>query len=238
MWRKIRTSDSFRRALGRLVAGYLRLVWKTQRVTYEPADIYDWIDRELPIILTFWHGQHFLAPFVPKPHHKAKVMISRSYDADVNAIAAEALGIGTIRGSGTHRNNFHEKGGVAATRQMIETLGQGINVAMTADVPKISRRAGLGVVTIAKHSGRPIYPVAIATSNRIVMKRSWDKSSVHLPFGRAAFVAGGSVTVAADADDEALELARRQLEENLNRATARAEELVGRPAKAADDGTE
>lgn len=236
MWRKIRKSDGFRRALGRLVAWYLRLVWKTQRVTYEPADLYDWIDDELPIILTFWHGQHFLMPFVPKPHHKAKVMISRSFDADVNAIAAEALGIGTIRGSGTHRNNFHEKGGVAATRQMIESLEQGINVAMTADVPKVSRRAGLGVVTIAKHSGRPIYPMAIATSNRMIMKRSWDKSSLHFPFGRAAMVSEPPIFVPADADTEALEQARREVEEKLNRATARAEALVGRPAKAEGNG--
>jgi lysophospholipid acyltransferase (LPLAT)-like uncharacterized protein len=236
MWRKIRTSDTFRRLLGRSVASYLKFVWKTQRVTIEPADLYDWIDAELPIILTFWHGQHFLTPFVPKSHHKAKVMISRSYDADINAIAAEALGIGTIRGSGTHRKNFHEKGGVAATRQMIDSLEQGFNVAMTADVPKISRRAGLGVVSIAKHSGRPIYPAAIATSRRIVMKRSWDKSSMHLPFGHVAIVVEAPVIVAADADNAALERARAEVEEKLNRVTARAEVLVGRVSKVASDG--
>jgi lysophospholipid acyltransferase (LPLAT)-like uncharacterized protein len=235
MWRKIRTSPALRRFIGRSVAAYLRLVWKTQRLTIEPPDVYDWIDDEVPLILTFWHGQHFLAPFVPKPHHKGKVMISRSFDADVNAIAAEALGIGTIRGSGTHRKNFHQKGGVAATRQMIEALEQGINVAMTADVPKISRRAGLGVVAIARHSGRPIYPVAIATSNRIVLK-SWDRASLHLPFGRIALVAEQPVRVAADADTATLEAARAEVENKLNRATARAEALVGRPAKEADHG--
>lgn len=233
MWRKIRTSELFRRVIGRSVAAYLKLVWKTQRVTIEPAGLYDWIDGELPLILTFWHGQHFLAPFVPKSHHRAKVMISRSYDADINAIAAEALGIGTIRGSGTHRKNFHQKGGVAATRQMIESLEQGINVAMTADVPKISRRAGLGVVSIAKYSGRPIYPVAIATSNRIIMKRSWDKSSLHLPFGRMALVAGEPILVPRDADEAALERARAEVEDKLNRATARAEALVGRGSEPA-----
>lgn len=235
MWRKIRTSEGFRRVLGRSVAAYLKLVWKTQRVILEPADLYDWVDGEMPLILTFWHGQHFLNPFFCKPHHKAKVMISRSFDADVNAIAAEALGIGTIRGSGTHRNNFHQKGGVAATRQMLETLAQGVNVAMTADVPKISRRAGLGVVSIAKHSGRPIYPVAIATSNRIILQRSWDKSSLHLPFGKMAMVAETPVQVAADADDAALEHARQEVEAKLNRATERAETLVGRPPKAGSD---
>lgn len=233
MWRKIRTSEGFRRTLGLSVASYLKLVWNTQRVTIEPADLYDWIDGEMPIILTFWHGQHFLTPFVAKSHHKAKVMISRSFDADVNAIAAEALGIGSIRGSGTHRNNFHEKGGVAATRQMIETLAQGINVAMTADVPKVSRRAGLGVVSIAKISGRPIFPVAMATSNRIIMKRSWDKSSLHLPFGRGALVAAEPVRIAPDADDAALERARLEVETKLNQVTERAEALVGRPAKVA-----
>jgi lysophospholipid acyltransferase (LPLAT)-like uncharacterized protein len=236
MWRKIRRSEGFRKALGLSVASYLKLVWKTQRVTFEPANLFDWIDGEMPVIFAFWHGQHFLTPFVPRPHHRAKVMISRSFDADINAIAAEALGIGTIRGSGTHRKNFHEKGGVTAMRQMIDTLGQGINVAMTADVPKVSRRAGLGVVSIAKHSGRPIYPGAIATSNRIVMSRSWDKSSVHLPFGRTAVVVEEPVTVAKDADDAALERARVEVEEKINRATARAEALVGRPAKTADDG--
>ncbi len=221
--------------MGRSVAAYLRLVWKTQRLTIEPANVYDWIDNELPLILTFWHGQHFLAPFVSKPHHKGKVMISRSFDADVNAIAAEALGIGTIRGSGTHRNNFHQKGGVAATRQMIDALEQGINVAMTADVPKISRRAGLGVVTIAKHSGRPIFPVAIATSSRIALK-SWDRASLHLPFGRAALVVDEPVRVPADADTAALEAARLEVENKLNRITARAEALVGRQAKGSDHG--
>lgn len=231
MWRSLRKSNFTRQLLGRVVAAYLRLVWKTQRVTLEPGDIYDWIDGEMPIILTFWHGQHYLAPFVAKPHHRGKVMISRSFDADVNAIAAERLGIGTIRGSGTHRKNFHAKGGVAATRQMIDTLAEGINVSMTADVPKVSRRVGLGVVTIAKHSGRPIVPVAMATSRRIELKRSWDKSHLNLPFGRAALVVEASIRVPADANDEALEAARLLLEERLNRATARAEAIVGRGTK-------
>lgn len=230
MWRKLRTSAAFRTVLGNAVALYLRLVWKTSRVALEPADVYDWIDDKLPIILTFWHGQHFLAPFVAKPHHRGKVMISRSFDADVNAIAAEALGIGTIRGSGTHGKNFHSKGGVAATRQMIDTLAEDINVSMTADVPKISRRAGLGIVTVAKHSGRPIYPIAIATRNRIVLN-SWDKASFHLPFGRAVMVVGQPVSVEQNASNEALEQARLEVEKQLNQATARAEIILGRAPK-------
>ncbi|MCS0494903.1 lysophospholipid acyltransferase family protein [Ancylobacter sp. MQZ15Z-1] len=229
MWRKLRTSQAVRTALGRGMASYLRFVWRTQRVVMEPADLYDLAEVQLPMILTFWHGQHFLTPFLVKPHHKARVMISRSADADVNAIAAEALGIGTVRGSGAQGRDFRTKGGFNATLEMIRHLSEGTNVAMTADVPKIARHAGLGVVTIAKHSGRPIYPVAIATSNRI-LARSWDRAAIHLPFGRAAVVAGDGVRVPADADAQEMEAARREVQRQLEVATARAEELVGRGA--------
>jgi len=98
-------------------------------------------------------------------------------------------------------------------------------------VPKISRVAGLGVVTIAKHSGRPIYPVAIATRHRI-RATSWDRAAIHLPFGKAAVVAGDGIRVSADAGPAELEAARLEVQRQLDVATARAEELVGRPSKA------
>ncbi|MBB3770798.1 hypothetical protein FHS55_001393 [Angulomicrobium tetraedrale] len=229
MWRKLRSSQAVRTVLGRGMASYLRFVWRTQDVVMEPFDLYARADVQVPMILTFWHGQHFLTPFLIKPHHKARVMISRSADADVNAIAAEALGIGAVRGSGAQGRDFRTKGGLNATVEMLRHLSEGTNVAMTADVPKISRIAGLGVVTLAKHSGRPIYPVAIATSNRI-LARSWDRAAIHLPFGRAAVVAGDGVRVPFDAGTDELETHRREVQRQLEAATARAEELVGRPA--------
>jgi lysophospholipid acyltransferase (LPLAT)-like uncharacterized protein len=228
VWKAVRVSRPFQLALGRTLAGYLRLVWNTSRLTIEPANLYDEVDREIPFILTFWHGQHFLMPFVMKPHHKGKVMISRHADADINAVTAEAFGVGTIRGSGAHGRDFLRKGGISATKLAIDTLKAGINVAMTADVPKISRVAGLGVVTLARYSGRPIYPIAIATRNRVLAK-SWDRASIHLPFGPLAMVVGEGIRVDPDADAAALDAARQLVEARLNQVTARAEELVGRP---------
>jgi lysophospholipid acyltransferase (LPLAT)-like uncharacterized protein len=227
MWRKLRTLTPLQRILGHAAAGYLWLVRHTNSVTILPEDIYERVEAELPVIVTFWHGQHFLAPFIMKPHHRGKVLISRHPDAEINAIAAEVLGVGTIRGSGTHRKDFHRKGAVAATREMLDTLAEGVSVAMTADVPKVSRVAGRGVVTLARYSGRPIYPIAIATSRRIVAK-SWDKASIHLPFGSGFVVAAEPVHVAENANDRTLEGARRLVQERLNWATVRAEELAGR----------
>ncbi len=233
MWRRIRTNRGVQIALGTTFAYYFKLVAHTSRFVVEPADIYEKIEDNLPLIMTFWHGQHFLTPFVMKPHHKAKVLISRHADAEINAIAAEKLGVGTIRGSGsTSPRDFHRKGGVSATYAMIDTLAEGINVAMTADVPKIARRVGKGVIVVARHSGRPIFPIAMATSNRIALK-SWDKASLNLPFSRGAAVAGEPLWVPRDLDEAGMEAARLELQHRLETITARAEALVGRPAGAA-----
>jgi len=208
-------------------AWYLRLAWYTSRRIFEPLDIYETL--ETPAILAMWHGQHFMMPFVKRnePRFRAKVLISRHRDGEINARAAEKLGIGTIRGSGAHNREFNRKGGTVAFIQMLDALKEGYNVAMTADVPKVARVAGLGAIKLAQHSGRPIYPAAIASHRRIVLD-NWDRSAVNLPLSRMALVAGKPIHVAADADEAALEAARKSLEDELNRITARAYAMADR----------
>jgi lysophospholipid acyltransferase (LPLAT)-like uncharacterized protein len=172
-----------------------------------------------------WHGQHFLMPFVKRPEHRVKVLISRHRDGEINAIAAERLGIATIRGSGAHGTGFTRKGGASAFREMLTALQEGWNVATTADVPKIARVAGLGIIKLAQLSGRPIYPVAVTTRRRIELN-TWDRTTMNLPFSFGAGVAGPLVRVPADADDETLEHARRTVEDSLNAATRRAREIA------------
>jgi lysophospholipid acyltransferase (LPLAT)-like uncharacterized protein len=226
-FKRLVASSGFQNAMGALGAWYLRLVWQTSRVTIDPAGIYDRV--EMPAIITMWHGQHFMAPFIKRgdERHRAKVLISRHRDGEINARAAERLGIGTIRGSGAHNGEFHRKGGAVAFTEMLEALKEGYNVAMTADVPKVARVAGLGVVKLAQHSGRPIHAVAIASSRRMELD-TWDRSAVNLPFGRLAMVGSEAIYVPRDADDTALEAARQRVESELNRVTARAYEIADR----------
>jgi hypothetical protein len=209
------------KTIGVMAAEYLRLVYKTSRLVTEPADIYERVIPDLPVILAMWHGQHFMAPFIKRPHLPAKTLISRHRDGEMNAIAAEWLGIETIRGSGDHGNGFHRKGGVGAYREMLDALAEGYSVALTADVPKIARVAGPGIVRLARDSGRPIYPVAIASSRRFEFD-NWDRSVMNLPFSRMAGVVGTPIRVAATRDEAALEAARLDVEASLNAATARA----------------
>lgn len=222
-------SSSFQRAVGFSAAEYLRLVWRTNKFTFDPPDIYDQVEPHMPAIFAFWHGQHLMTPFIKtKQAHRAKVLISRHRDGEYNAIAAERLGIGTIRGSGDHGSAFHRKGGVGAFKEMVRALEAGYNVALTADVPKRSRIAGLGVIMLARESGRPIMPFAMATS-RYVRLNNWDRTTINLPFGRGAVVGIKEINVPPDADAATMESLRQELEDTLNEATRRAYAQAGRP---------
>jgi lysophospholipid acyltransferase (LPLAT)-like uncharacterized protein len=225
-------SSWFQRAVGFLAAEYLRLVWLTNRFSFDPPGLYQRVEPQMPAIFAFWHGQHFLTPFIKtKETHLAKVLISLHRDGEFNAIAAERLGIGTIRGSGDHGSAFHRKGGIGAFKEMVRALADGYNVALTADVPKRSRVVGLGIIMLARESGRPIMPFAMATS-RFIRLRNWDRTTINLPFGRGALVGIQEIHVPPDADAETMEKLRVQLEQILNEATRRAYAQVGRPEQA------
>jgi lysophospholipid acyltransferase (LPLAT)-like uncharacterized protein len=230
-WRRIARSRGVQKAIGVTAAEYLRFVWKTTRFQVEPPDIYERAVPDIPIILAMWHGQHFLMPFIKLQQHRAKVLISRHRDGEMNAIAAQRLGIGLIRGSGAHNGEFYKKGGISAFTGMLDALREGYNVALTADVPKVARVAGMGIVKLAQVSGRPVYPVAMATQRRYELK-NWDRSALNLPFGRGATVVADPIRVPPDAEGEELEEFRCRIEAALNAATARAYALVdGRKAR-------
>lgn len=209
---------------GSLAAAYLRFVRRTNTMTLEPADIYDRIAPDLPVIIALWHGEHLVSAFFRRPErpgHQTKVLISRHADGEINAIAAEKLGIGLIRGSGAHGSDFRRKGGVPAFKDMLAALADGYNIVLTADVPKVSRVAGLGIVKLAQHSGRPIYPLSMNTSRRRQLD-NWDRTVINLPFGRMVAVVGEPIRVPPDADDATLEAARLQVQQQLDAVSARA----------------
>lgn len=213
-------------AISALVAGYMRLVRASARITRHPDDLYQQIEPTMPAILAMWHGEHITSPLMVLPHHKIKVLISRHRDGEINARTIMRLGIGVIRGSGSHGQTAHHKRGAGAMFEMLRALDQGWNVASTADVPKIAKQAGRGVVLLAKLSGRPIYPLMAVAQRRLAFPRAWDQAKLPLPFSRVALVMGEPILVAADADDAALEAARQALEAGLNAAMERAYALA------------
>ena len=227
--KRLSRTRAVQEAVGFLVARYLGLVRRTNRFVMEPADAYDRIGPMMPVIAAMWHGQHFMIHFAKRPQDRAASLVSRSADGELNAVALRHLGVRAIRGSGERGRrvqNRRSRGGAAALRGMLRALAGGEMVVLTADVPKVSRVCGRGIVTLAQLSGRPIVPVAVVTSRRIDF-RSWDRASLGLPFGRGAMVLGEPIHVPRAAEEAALEAARLAVERGLDAVHARAYALVG-----------
>ena len=215
--------------IGSAAAAYIRLVGATNRIVYEGTVDYATFDLSVPVIITMWHGQHLLLPAVRRPEHKVVALISRHSDGEINAIAARRLGVGTIRGSAARESSrVIERGGISGFLKLRAALRDGMSVTLTADLSRtVARKAGIGIIHLARASGVPIAPIALATSRRIEVA-SWDRTSVNLPFGRMAMVVGAFIQVPADADDAVMEKKRQELEGELNRITNRAYAIVDR----------
>ena len=227
MARRIGRSPFWQETIGFLLAKYLRLVQLTSRFTTLPEDLDKAIAPETPVICAMWHGQHLMMSFAwPDAIERMAALISRHEDAGAQAAALRYLGVTPIRGSGGPPDRVYYKGGAPAMRQLLRQLESGASVAMTADVPKRARVCGLGIVTLAKLSGRPIVPTAVVSSRRIQFN-SWDRASLGLPFGRAVVVVGDMVRVAPGADDAAIKSARRAVQQGLDEVHKRAYAMVG-----------
>jgi lysophospholipid acyltransferase (LPLAT)-like uncharacterized protein len=213
------------------IAGYLRFVNLTNPWVVGSSDKSDVLDHA-PFICALWHGQHLMGPVLRPKGMRMTALFSKSADAELNARVARAMGLDTVRGSGGregHRTDI-SKGGARALIKLKRVLDQGSSVAMIADIVHgTPRRSGQGIILLAKLSGRPIVPVAYASSRYKVIEKSWDKTTIPLPFGHAAALAAEPVFVPADADEAMIEAKRMELTDKLNAITARAYELAGAP---------
>jgi lysophospholipid acyltransferase (LPLAT)-like uncharacterized protein len=235
-WRRIREplaqSRFVKNAIASLFAQFVRLIRLTNRVVDGSTQISGGVYRQFePGIIALWHGQHLLTPAYYPKGRPLVAMVSRSADAELNALMLQRFGIEAVRGSGGRENARHlDKGGAKALIALKKSLAVGKNVAMIADIPHgTPRDAGLGIVLLARLSGRPLVPVAITTSRRKVLEKSWDKTTINLPFGRSSIVIGQPIFVAAGADDAEMERKRQEVTTALNAATAEAYRLVDAP---------
>jgi 3-deoxy-D-manno-octulosonic-acid transferase len=219
-------------AIGSLLARYIRFVARTSRQTAEMTERFDAHAHHHPCIITMWHGQFMLLPLVKRPGFEADVMLARHRDAELMAPVLRRFGIELIRGAGA-AGKGKDKGGAHAYRAAVQTLREGRTVAMTADVPGGEpRRAGLGVVMVARQTGRPIVPMAIATS-RYVAFNTWSRMTLNLPWSDLGFAIGDAVHVPRSASEAELETYRQAVEDSLNAATALAYRRAGTDARRA-----
>jgi lysophospholipid acyltransferase (LPLAT)-like uncharacterized protein len=231
-WRRVRKpladSTVVKNVLASALAAGLRFVKATNPIAAGSDPVESFLDVRSNNIYVLWHGQHLLAPaFVPKGQ-RLPTMFSRSADAELNALAASRLGLEPVRGSGGREGEHSlEKGGARALIALKKALDQGKSVCMIADIPHgTPREAGLGIITLSRISGRPIVGVAFATSRRKVIEKSWDKTTINLPFGHCGVAATEPIQVPRNASESELEEFRMRVTDALNAATDRAYRLA------------
>jgi len=222
-------SEPVQRTGSALIGWALGAIWRSNRDNGTSTDWETMLDGEWPAIFALWHGQHLLVPYASPSDRKFTSLVSRSADAEINARVLARAGIEVIRGSGGRESSRTDtgKGGVNALISMRNALQRGVNVVMIADISKgEARQAGEGIVTLARISGRPIVPVALATSRRHVLEKTWDKTTINLPFGIRTVRLAPPIYVAPKADKEEMADARAKLTAELDRVTREAMHAV------------
>lgn len=207
-------------ALAWLLSLFIRLVYITSHKTYDidPA-AQTYMRGEDNAIFAFWHGRMMMCPTVEPPKRKMHVLISHHRDGILISKVISHFGEATIAGSSS-------KGGSAAVKEIVRTLRAGDNISITPDGPRGPFQvAQMGIVTVAKLTGRVVLPVTYSSSRH---KRlgSWDRFMIALPFGKIAFCVGAPLLVSRDADENVQETMRLEIEQVMNRLVEKADGLV------------
>jgi lysophospholipid acyltransferase (LPLAT)-like uncharacterized protein len=169
----------------------LNLLGRTLR--YEIDDRAGIVGRPVAnnFIGALWHNRLLIFPLVLRRffrHRGGAPLISASRDGDMIANWIERAGYGTIRGSSSRK-------GVAALRQLMDTLAANGNVLFTPDGPRGPvYQVSQGVVFLAQKSGAPIVPIHMEYSSCWRLK-SWDRFVVPRPFATLRAIFGAPIRI-------------------------------------------
>jgi lysophospholipid acyltransferase (LPLAT)-like uncharacterized protein len=172
-------------------------------------------EKGIPGIGVFWHGRLLMMPRIYKGK-KLSFLVSPHRDGQIVGRALKRFGFQAILGS-TNRRGF------SAFKQMLRANREGSDIALVPDGPKGPRyQVQIGVIELAKLTGRPVVPVTFSSSKRKLFK-TWDQFLLPYPFSKGVFIWGEPVYVDPKGDRTHLEERRALLERRLNDLTEKAD---------------
>lgn len=191
----------------RLLAGTIR---------FKIADNHKVSENE-NFIYVFWHQKIFF-PTAGIPLGGKKIaLVSPSNDGEIMAAVLKNYGYEVIRGSSNDKN-------IRCLVTMIKKLKQGYNLGLAADGPQgPACKVKPGIIYMAMKTGIKIVPIGGAFKHKYVFKKAWDHFHLPYPFTKGAVVIGESISIPADADQEAC---MEQINEQINLANDRARALL------------
>jgi lysophospholipid acyltransferase (LPLAT)-like uncharacterized protein len=191
-----------------------RTLAKSQRLRIVGDDPFA---KDEPFVGALWHNAMFLGLGLFRDRGLV-VAASRTRAGDRSSALLARLGYGpTVRGSTSRLP-------VAALAGMIRAARSGHSVAVTVDGGRgPAGQVRPGVLAVARASGHRICPVGMAARPCPRVQSSWESVLVPMPFARVVVVWGEPLRIARDADRDALERSRVELERALHEATREAE---------------
>jgi lysophospholipid acyltransferase (LPLAT)-like uncharacterized protein len=170
-------------------------------------------DKGVPIVIAFWHGRLLMMP-IAYGGKKLSFLVSPHRDGQVVGKALLRFGFHAILGS-TNRKGF------SSFKQMVKA--QDSDITIVPDGPRGPRRqAQIGVIELAKLTGKAILPLSFSASRRKLFN-TWDQFLLPYPFSKGVFIWGEPIYVDQDGDRPHLEERRILLENRLNELTERAD---------------
>jgi lysophospholipid acyltransferase (LPLAT)-like uncharacterized protein len=145
------------------------------------------------------------------------ILISEHADGEIITQIVKRLGFGVVRGSST-------RGGARALIQF-QAMETG-NLCVTPDGPRGPRRhVHPGLVYLSSTTGLPIVCGGMAFKKpwRI---NSWDKFAIPNPFSKVIMVTTPEILIPADLDKNSLQHHLDHVQNELDRATAKAESIL------------
>jgi lipopolysaccharide heptosyltransferase II len=160
-----------------------------------------------PAIYPFWHGNEF-AMLMNNQNQNIVIMVSLSKDGEMLSALLNSLGYLTVRGSSS-------KGAQRALIEIIRFGRKGHNLAFAADGPRGPyHKLKSGVIYAAQKTGLPIIGICSASKWRLILKNTWDKERIPLPFSKTIQIWSPPIYIKPEDNIEEKTLL---IEENLNR---------------------
>ena len=193
--------------------GVIKLLTYTIRVEEVHSEIpKSFWEKGIPFIGAFWHGRLLIA----YRGKRLSFLVSPHRDGQVVGRALKRFGFNPILGS-TYRKGF------SAFKKMAKALANGSDIGFVPDGPRGPRyRAQIGVIELAKKTGRPIIPLSFSASKKKILN-TWDQFLLPYPFSKGVFIWGEPIEVDPNGTRDHLEERRILLEKRLNELTEKAD---------------
>ncbi|MDQ3021741.1 MAG: DUF374 domain-containing protein [Bacteroidota bacterium] len=159
-------------------------------------------------IFIFWHKNMLIGWWIFREMHAA-ALVSKSKDGEILSKLLIDWKYNVIRGSGS-------KGGKEALDEIIKLVKQKKSAVITPDGPRgPANEIKNGALIISNKCNVPVIPIKIKYKKKIVLKKSWDKFEIPLPFSSCEVVFGSRYLYKTYLDSEELEKFKEKISDEM-----------------------